>query len=100
MSGMRGEEARAHKGEGDVCLRAKVAGESGRQDKYGVHAPRRGTRSGVITSRLRHMGQSTDSCQPPHALWRREKKWRRMQSAQKVWPHWPGLREYGWAMTS
>lgn len=65
---------------------------------------RRGVLSGVMTSRLRQMGQSTDSCQPPQAcemdvkrargrgeelqtLCKREKNHLRIQMAQKVCPH-------------
>ena len=42
--------------------------------------------SGVVIKRLRQIGQSTDSCQPPHARCKREKNHLRMQRAQNVWP--------------
>lgn len=47
--------------------------------------------SGVIIRRLRQIGQSTDSCQPPQARCKREKNHLRMQRAQNVWPQWPGF---------
>lgn len=60
----------------------------------------RGGWSGVMTRRLRHIGQSTDSCHPPQVTCRREKNHFKMQRPQNVWPHWPGFRMYGWAITS
>ena len=40
--------------------------------------------SGVVVRRLRQIGQSTDSCQPPQARCKREKNHLRMQRAQNV----------------
>lgn len=61
---------------------------------------RRGICSGVMIKRLRHMGQSTDSCQVPQWRCNREKNHFRMQSPQKVWPQREAFRTYGAARTS
>lgn len=47
----------------------------------------RGMRSGVMTSKLRHIGQSTDSCHAPQWKCSREKNHLRIHRAQKVCPH-------------
>ncbi len=49
----------------------------------------RGGFSGVMTTKLRQMGQSTDSCQQPQSLCKRENDHLRMHMAQNVWPHCP-----------
>ena len=43
-----------------------------------------GVVSGVMINRLRQMGQSTDSCHPPHGRCNREKNHLRMHRAQNV----------------
>lgn len=61
---------------------------------------RRGICSGVMIKRLRHMGQSTDSCQVPQWRCNREKNHLRMQSPQNVCPQREAFKPYGAASTS